>query len=104
MPGVGLQIYTMIRKRGAIITEADGPIASAASVIFLGGQERLIPKEAASVMVHRSWLLACQAGNVIAWRKLLEKIESVLKIIDDGMAAVLKGPHGGNHGRSHGVP
>ena len=93
--GVGLQIYTMIRKRGNVVTEADGPIASAASVIFLAGQERLIPEEAASVMVHRSWLLACQAGNVIAWRKLLEKIESVLSIIDDGMAAVLKARIGG---------
>ena len=93
--GVGLQIYTMIRKRGGVVTEADGPIASAASVIFLAGQARLVPEEAASVMVHRSWLLACMAGNVSAWKGLLSKIENVLSVIDDGMAAVLKARIGG---------
>ena len=33
-----------MRKRGKIITEADGPVASAASVIFLGGGKREIRK------------------------------------------------------------
>ena len=98
--GVGLQIYTLIRKRGSVITEADGPIASAASVIFLGGQERLIPKEAASVMVHRSWLFTCMAGNVTAWQGLLKKIENVLEIIDDGMAAVLSARTGDDKKKS----
>ena len=93
--GVGLQIYTMIRKRGGVVTEADGPIASAASVIFLAGQERLIPEEAASVMVHRSWLFTCMAGNVNAWTELVAKIANVLRVIDDGMAAVLAARIGG---------
>ena len=98
--GAGLQIYTMIRKRGGVTTEADGPIASAASVIFLAGQERLIPKEAASVMVHRSWLFTCQAGNVGAWKSLIQKIENVLTVIDDGMAAVLAARMGGTKAKA----
>ena len=98
--GVGLQIYTLIRKRGNVITEADGPIASAASVIFLGGQERLVPKEAASVMVHRSWLFTCMAGNVKAWAELMKKIANVLEVIDDGMAAVLSARTGDDKKKS----
>lgn len=86
---VGLTIYGLMRKRGNITTETDGPVASAASIIFLGGNKRLINKIGVSVMVHRSWLMAFFAGNAPEWNKLNDKIQGVLNNIDTAMIDIL---------------
>ena len=87
---VGLQIYNIMVKRGNIVTETDGPIASAASIIFMGGSERLVGKTATTVMVHRSWVFTYLFGNVEEWEKLFNDIKNVLTAIDDGMIEVLE--------------
>ena len=75
---VGLGIYQLIAKRGNVVTETYGPIASAASIIWLGGEERLVDEIATSVVVHNSWLMAFYAGNAQGWDALNKKIQNAL--------------------------
>ena len=87
---VGLQIYNIIRKRGNVLTETDGPIASAASIVFLGGSERKINKTGSHLMVHQSWAGACFAGKVEEWEAFYKDIAKALKIIDENMIEALE--------------
>ena len=54
----GIAIYNALRAAGKpIVTQVDGIAASAASVVFLAGDTRLIA-ESASVMIHDPWAMA----------------------------------------------
>ena len=86
---VGLQIYNVIRKRGNVVTETDGPIASAASIIFLGGQERLVNETAMTLMVHRSWIFSFIMGNAEEWKKTYNEARKVMEAVDIGMIEAL---------------
>ena len=87
---MGLQIFNILKKRGNVITETDGPIASAASIIFLGGSERLVNKTATTIMIHRSWIMAFFAGNTNDWESLVKEIKKILSSTDDGMMEALE--------------
>ena len=54
----GIAIYNALRAAGKpVTTQVDGIAASAASVVFLAGDTRLIA-ESASVMIHDPWAMA----------------------------------------------
>lgn len=73
----GLAIYNALKNHPAkVITRCDGFACSAASVIFMAGEERLM-NEASLLMIHNAWTSA--SGNAKELRKQANDLEVISK-------------------------
>ena len=73
----GLAIYSLLSEfKGHLKTIVDGFACSAASVIFMAGQERVVP-ENGLLMIHNAWSYAEGDANVM--KKMAEDLEKITK-------------------------
>lgn len=71
----GLAIYNALKRHKAkVTTHCDGFACSIASVIFMAGDERIMP-EASMLMIHNAWIWA--AGNAKELRKQAEDLDKI---------------------------
>lgn len=71
----GLAIYNALKRHKAKIkTYCDGFACSIASVIFMAGEERIMPKSS-FLMIHNAWGGMC--GNADEMRKYADDLETV---------------------------
>lgn len=71
----GLAIYNSLRDSGAHVTTiCDGFACSAASVVFMAGDERII-NDASLLMIHNAWSYA--SGNAKELRKVAEDLDRI---------------------------
>lgn len=71
----GLAIYSLLSDfKGKLKTIVDGFACSAASVIFMAGEERIVP-ENGLLMIHNAWSYAEGDSNVM--RKTAEDLEKI---------------------------
>lgn len=71
----GLAIYNALRRHKAkVVTHCDGFACSAASVAFMGGDERIMG-DASLLMLHNAWTTA--SGNAEQLRKTAEDLEII---------------------------
>lgn len=71
----GLAIYNVLREHKAqIVTICDGFACSAASVVFMAGDRRVM-QPASLLMIHNAWTVAM--GNAAALRKTADDIETI---------------------------
>lgn len=71
----GLAIYNVLREHPAQITTiCDGFACSAASVVFMAGDKRVM-SPASLLMIHNAWTIAM--GNASALRKTADDIETI---------------------------
>lgn len=71
----GLAIYNALRRHKAkVVTHCDGFACSAASVVFMAGDERLM-SDASLLMIHNAWNYAC--GNAAELRKIADDLETI---------------------------
>lgn len=71
----GLAIYSLLSEfKGHLKTIVDGFACSAASVIFMAGQERVVP-ENGLLMIHNAWSYAEGDSNVM--KKMAEDLEKI---------------------------
>lgn len=73
----GLAIYSLLSDfKGHLITQVDGFACSAASVIFMAGEERIIP-ESGLLMIHNAWTEVSGDHNQL--RKAAEDLDMITK-------------------------
>lgn len=71
----GLAIYNVLKNHEAAITTiCDGFACSAASVVFMAGEKRVMNR-ASLLMVHNAWTIA--SGNAAQLRKAADDIETI---------------------------
>ena len=71
----GLAIYNVLREHKAVIvTICDGFACSAASVVFMAGDRRVM-QPASLLMIHNAWTIAM--GNAAELRKTADDIETI---------------------------
>ena len=71
----GLAIYNVLREHKAqIVTICDGFACSAASVVFMAGDRRVM-QPASLLMIHNAWTVAM--GNAAKLRKTADDIETI---------------------------
>lgn len=71
----GLAIYHALkRSKAKVVTHCDGMAASIASVIFMAGEERIMPKSS-FLMIHNAW--GYGVGNAEELRKYADDLETV---------------------------
>lgn len=71
----GLAIYSLLSDfSGELITKVDGFACSAASVIFMAGQKRIVP-ESGLLMIHNAWTSA--EGDYNALTKAAEDLKKI---------------------------
>lgn len=81
----GLAIYNALKRHKAkVVTHCDGFACSAASVVFMAGEERIMG-DASLLMIHNAWSYA--SGNAAALRKAAEDLET----ISEGAANAYRG-------------
>lgn len=73
-----LAIYSMLKELGNVTTEVIGMCASAATIIFMAGSERIMD-ESALFLVHHCW--SYSNGNAIQMERTVE----TMKTIDETM-------------------
>lgn len=73
----GLAIYNALKRHKAkIITHVDGFACSIASVIFMAGDERIMPKTSC-LMIHNPWTVI--SGNSKELRKQADDLDTIAK-------------------------
>lgn len=71
----GLAIYNALKRHKAkVVTYCDGFACSAASIVFMAGDERIMG-EASLLMIHNAWTSA--TGNAADLRKAAEDLETI---------------------------
>lgn len=71
----GLAIYNLLKDyKGTVTTVCDGFACSAASVVFMAGTNRAMPKSSL-LMIHNAWSWA--SGNANELRKIAEDLEKI---------------------------
>ena len=71
----GLAIYNILQRHPAkVTTYCDGFACSAASVVFMSGDERIM-SNASLLMIHNAWMYA--EGNAEELRKLADDLEKI---------------------------
>lgn len=71
----GLAIYSLLKDfKGHVTTKVDGWACSAASVIFMAGQERIIP-ESGLIMIHNA-SVSCE-GDANSLRKMASDLDVI---------------------------
>ena len=82
----GLAIYNVLKNHSAeVITHCDGFACSAASVVFMAGEERIM-SPASLLMVHNAWTIAL--GNAEELRKTADDIETITQASVNAYKAV----------------
>lgn len=82
----GLAIYNVLREHKAqIVTICDGFACSAASVIFMAGDRRVM-QPASLLMIHNAWTIAM--GNAEELRKTADDIEIITQASVEAYKAV----------------
>lgn len=70
-----LAIYSQLRdSKKHIVTKVDGFACSAASIIFMAGDDRIVP-ESGLLMIHNAWSVA--EGDSNALRKAADDLETI---------------------------
>jgi len=70
-----LAIYNQLQDfKGKVVTKVDGFAASAASVIFMAGEERIVPNSSL-LMIHNAWTYA--EGNASELRKMADDLDKI---------------------------
>lgn len=73
--GEGLAIHTALKRHKAkVVTHCDGFACSAASVIFMAGDERMMG-DASLLMIHNAW--SYTSGNAEQLRKAADDLETI---------------------------
>ena len=86
----GFAIYQQLRTwPGRVITQVDGIAASAAGLVFLAGDERLVPKTGALVMLHEARLLLLASGPKSEIRESAAQAVDLLEKFDAEIAALI---------------
>lgn len=86
----GLAIYNALKNSQAkVVTECDGFACSAASVVFMAGDERLM-NAASLLMVHNAWTYA--SGNAQELRKAADDLEKISTAAANAYRAVMTIP------------
>ena len=71
----GLAIYNALKRhRAKVVTHCDGFACSAASVVFMAGDERVMG-DASLLMIHNAWTYA--SGNAEELRKAADDLETI---------------------------
>ena len=71
----GLAIYNLLKSyEGEVTTICDGFACSAASVVFMAGTKRIMPRSSL-LMIHNAWTWA--SGDADALRKAAEDLEKI---------------------------
>lgn len=71
----GLAIYNLLKSYGGEVTTiCDGFACSAASVVFMAGKKRIMPKTSL-LFIHNAWTSA--SGDAVTLRKAADDIEKV---------------------------
>ena len=71
----GLAIYNALKRhRAKVVTHCDGFACSAASVVFMAGDERIMC-EASLLMIHNAW--SYTSGNADDLRKAADDLETI---------------------------
>lgn len=71
----GLAIYNLLKDyKGNVTTVCDGVACSAASVIFMAGTQRLMPRSSL-LFIHNAWTYA--SGNANDLRKQADELEKI---------------------------
>jgi ATP-dependent Clp endopeptidase proteolytic subunit ClpP len=70
----GLAIYNFLKDRGNVTTIVDGVAASMASVIFMAGTNRIMPRNSL-LMIHNPW--GVRAGDSDELRKAAEALDKM---------------------------
>lgn len=71
----GLAIYNVLKNSGIkVTTYCDGFACSAASVVFMAGDERVM-NEASLLLIHNAWTYA--QGNAADFRKAAEDLDTI---------------------------
>lgn len=84
----GLAIYNALRNHPAAIrTICDGFACSAASVVFMAGDERVM-NEASLLMIHNAWTYA--SGNAEELRKAADDLEIISDTVAKAYEAYVK--------------
>ena len=74
----GLAIYSLLSDfKGHLITKVDGMACSAAAIVFMAGQERIVP-ENGLLMIHNAWIQGA-SGNANDLRKTAEDLDTITK-------------------------
>lgn len=82
----GLAIYNTLKHHSAKITTiCDGFACSAASVVFMAGDERIM-SNASLLMIHNAW--TCAVGNAAELRKAADDIETITQASVEAYKAV----------------
>lgn len=83
----GLAIYNTLKSHPAqVTTVCDGFACSAASVVFMAGDERIM-KEASLLMIHNAWSYA--SGNAKELRKAADDLEKISEAAANAYRAVM---------------
>lgn len=73
----GLAIYGLLSDfKGELITKVDGFACSAASIIFMAGEKRIVPTNGL-IMIHNAW--SCAEGNANDFRKFADDLDMITK-------------------------
>ncbi len=84
----GLAIYNLLKTSSKhIVTVNDGFACSAASIIFMAGKERIMPKTSL-LMIHNAWSYA--SGDANAFRKAAEDLDIITRPSIEAYKAVAK--------------
>lgn len=84
----GLAIYNALKNHPAkVVTECDGFACSAASVVFMAGDERIM-NSASLLMIHNAWTYA--SGNAKELRKAAEDLDKISTAAANAYRAVMK--------------
>lgn len=71
----GLAIYNLLKSyEGEVTTICDGFACSAASVVFMAGTKRIMPRSSL-LMIHNAW--TCALGNAEDLRKAADDLEKI---------------------------
>lgn len=71
----GLAIYNLLKSyEGEVTTICDGFACSAASVVFMAGTKRIMPRSSL-LMIHNAW--KCALGNAEDLRKAADDLEKI---------------------------
>lgn len=71
----GLAIYNLLRSYGGeVVTICDGFACSAASVVFMAGKQRIMPKSSL-LLIHNAWTRA--SGDANDLRKAADDLEKI---------------------------
>lgn len=71
----GLGIYNLLRDwKGYVTTVCDGFACSAASVVFMAGKSRIMPKTSL-LMIHNAWTIA--SGDSEDFKKMAEDLAKI---------------------------